>query len=154
MKKTKRSIFIISILIPLLAGTLSALFSGNMQSYTTINKPSFSPPAVLFPVVWTILYIIMGISSYLIYTAYHPKVTKALRLYAIQLIMNFFWSILFFRQEWILGAFIWLILMIIVIFVMTYHFCQIRPIAAWMQVPYIAWCLFAAVLNYSIYKIN
>ena len=154
MKKTNRSAFIISILIPLVAGSLSALISGNIQIYSTLNKPAYSPPAALFPIVWIILYILMGISSFLIYTAYHPKVTQALRLYALQLIMNFCWSIIFFRQGWYLAAFIWLLLMIIVILVMTYYFCQIRPVAAWLQVPYIAWCLYAAVLNFGVYKMN
>lgn len=154
MKKTNRSAFIISILIPLVVGSLSALISGNMQIYSTLNKPAYSPPATLFLIVWTILYILMGIASFLIYTAYHPKVTKALRLYTLQLIMNFCWSIIFFRQEWYLAAFIWLLLMIIVILVMTYYFCQIRPVAAWLQVPYIAWCLYAAVLNFGVYKMN
>ena len=154
MKKTNRSEFIIAVLIPLVVGSLSALISGDMQLYPMLNKPAYSPPSFLFPIVWTILYILMGISSYLIYTAYHPKVTKALRLYAVQLIMNFCWSILFFRQEWFLVAFIWLIVMIAVILLMTYYFCQIRLIAAWLQVPYIAWCLFAAVLNYGVYRMN
>lgn len=154
MKKTNRSAFIISILIPLVADSLSALISGNMQIYLTLNKPVCSPPAVLFPIVWTILYILMGISSFLIYTAYHPEVTQALRLYALQLIMNFCWSIIFFRQSRYLASFIWLLLMIVVILMMTYYFCQICPVAAWLQVPYIVWCLYAVVLNFSIYKMN
>ena len=109
MKLRSKSALIISILIPLAVGSLSALFSGNMSSYSMFEKPAFSPPGFIFPIVWTVLYILMGISSYLVYTSNSPYKPNALLLYGIQLFFNFFWSIIFFGLDLYLFAFIWLI---------------------------------------------
>lgn len=153
MKNVNRSNLIISILIPLATGILSSLFSGNM-SYTAFNKPSFAPPAFLFPIVWTILYILMGVSSYIIYSSDSAEKEKALTTYKLQLMFNFFWSILFFGFSQYLFAFIWLIALIILIAVMICQFYKISPLAAYLQIPYLLWCLFAAYLNYTIYMLN
>lgn len=153
MQIKNKSSLIISILIPTLVGSLSSLFSGNM-SYSMFNKPSFSPPAFLFPIVWTILYILMGISSYIIYSSNSPSKRKALTTYSIQLFFNFFWSILFFCFSQYLLAFIWLIILIILIIIMIYQFYAIDPLAAYLQIPYLLWCLFAAYLNFMIYRLN
>ena len=144
---------IIAIFIPLAVGILSSLLSGSM-AYSAFNKPSFSPPSYLFPIVWTVLYILMGISSYIIYSSNSPDKRKALTTYAIQLFFNFFWSILFFGLSQYLLAFVWLILLIILIIVMIYQFYQIQPVAAYLQIPYLLWCLFAAYLNFTIYMLN
>ena len=144
---------IIAIFIPLAVGVLSSLLSGSM-SYSAFNKPSFSPPSYLFPIVWTVLYILMGISSYIIYSSNSPDKRKALTTYAIQLFFNFFWSILFFGLSQYLLAFVWLILLIILIVVMIYQFYQIQHVAAYLQIPYLLWCLFAAYLNFTIYMLN
>ena len=144
---------IIAIFIPLAVGVLSSLLSGSM-SYSAFNKPSFSPPSYLFPIVWTVLYILMGISSYIIYSSNSPDKRKALTTYAIQLFFNFFWSILFFGLSQYLLAFVWLILLIVLIVVMIYQFYQIQPVAAYLQIPYLLWCLFAAYLNFTIYMLN
>lgn len=85
MKPQNRSSLIIAILIPLAVGSFSALISGNMSLYSTINKPAFSPPSIVFPIVWTILYVLMGISSYIIYSSDSADKTKALKIYALQL---------------------------------------------------------------------
>ena len=153
MKIKNKTHLLISILIPLAVGGLSSLLSGNM-SYSTFDKPSFSPPSYLFPVVWTVLYILMGISSYIIYSSNSTNKENALKTYAIQLFFNFFWSILFFGLSQYLLAFVWLILLIILIIVMIYQFYQIQPLAAYLQIPYLLWCLFAAYLNYTIYRLN
>ncbi len=153
MKIKNKSSLIISILIPILVGTLSSLFSGNMSS-SVFNKPLFSPPAFLFPVVWTILYILMGISSYIIYSSDNPNKRNAIKIYVIQLIFNFFWSIIFFGSSQYLLAFVWLIILIILIIIMIYRFYAIEPLAAYLQIPYLLWCLFAAYLNYMIYRLN
>ncbi len=153
MKIKNKSSLIISILIPVLIGTLSSLFSGNMST-SMFNKPSFSPPSFLFPIVWTILYILMGISSYIIYSSDSPNKRKALIIYAVQLFFNFFWSILFFGFSQYLFAFIWLIILIILIIIMIYQFYAIEPLAAFLQIPYLLWCLFAAYLNFIIYRLN
>ncbi|WP_310602100.1 TspO/MBR family protein [Anaerosporobacter sp.] len=154
MKIKNKSCLIISILIPIAIGALSALFSGGMNTYSTINTPSFAPPSILFPIVWTILYVLMGISSYIIYTSDSPQKSKALFFYALQLFFNFWWSIIFFNFSMYLLAFIWLIVLIILIIIMIVQFYQISPIAAYLQIPYLLWCIFAAYLNYSIYLMN
>lgn len=153
MQSRKGTDLLFSILIPLATGILSALLSGNM-SYNILNKPSFSPPGYIFPVVWTVLYILMGVSFYLIYASDAPGKEKALRIYWIQLFFNFFWSILFFRFSLYLPAFLWLIVLIFLIAVMIYRFYQISPLAAYLQIPYLLWCTFAAYLNFSIYLLN
>lgn len=153
MKIKNKSSLIISILIPILVGTLSSLFSGNMSS-STFNKPSFSPPSFLFPIVWTILYVLMGISSYIIYSSDNQNSGKAIKIYALQLFFNFFWSILFFGSSQYLLAFVWLIILIVFIIIMIYQFYAIEPLAAYLQIPYLLWSLFAAYLNFIIYRLN
>lgn len=154
MKIKNISAFVISILIPLAIGSLSALISGNAIDYATLNKPSLSPPSIIFPIVWTILYILMGISSYLISVSGDPNTKEALKYYSIQLFFNFFWSIIFFGFSQYFLAFIWIILLIIFIIIMILQFYSINPIAAYLQIPYLLWCIFAAYLNFSIFIMN
>ena len=144
MKIRNKSALIISILIPLAVGSMSALFSGNMSSYSILTQPAFSPPGFIFPVVWTILYILMGASSYIVYSSNSPNKSKALLLYCIQLFFNFCWSIIFFGLDLFLFAFIWLIALILIV----------NPLSAYLQIPYLIWCIFAAYLNFSIFLLN
>ena len=137
MKPQNRSSLIIAILIPLAVGSLSALISGNMALYSTINKPAFSPPSIVFPIVWTILYVLMGISSYIIYSSDSADKTKALKIYALQLFFNFCWSILFFRYNLYLLSFLWLVILIVLICIMIKDFYKINPAAAYLQIPYL-----------------
>lgn len=146
---------VISILIPLVIGGISAIFTYNaMDSYDLLTKPAFSPPNILFPIVWTILFILMGISSYMIYTSNDEERGDALRIYGIQLVLNFFWSIIFFSLELRLVSFVWIILLIIAVIVMIVRFLKINKTAGYLQIPYLLWLLFAAVLNLSIYLLN
>lgn len=154
MKQQNRSTLIISILIPLAVGSLSALLSGNMSTFSTLNKPALNPPAILFPIVWTILYILMGISSYMIYTSNSPDAPMALKTYFIQLFFNFCWSIIFFGFSQYLLSFLWLVILIILIYIMIQQFYKINPTAAYLQIPYLLWCIFAAYLNLFIYIMN
>ena len=154
MKIRNKSALIISILIPLTVGTMSALFSGNMSSYSILNKPAFSPPGFIFPVVWTILYILMGASSYIVYFSNSSNKSKALLLYCIQLFFNFCWSIIFFVFVLFLFAFIWLIALIFIIIIMIRQFLIVNPLSAYLQIPYLIWCIFAAYLNFSIFLLN
>lgn len=154
MKSINKSALIISILIPLAAGSLSALLSGNMSIYSSLNKPSLSPPSYIFPIVWTLLYILMGISSYIIYVSGNVNSVKALKIYALQLFFNFCWSIIFFGFSQYLFAFLWLAVLIILIIVMILQFYKISPVAAYLQIPYLLWCTFAAYLNFKIYIMN
>lgn len=154
MKNKNLSTLIISILIPIAAGSISALLSGNMGMYSALNKPPLSPPGFLFPIVWMILYILMGISSYLIYASQSPDSPKALKVYALQLGINFFWSIIFFGFSRFFLSFLWLLLLIAAIIVMIRQFRKIDPTAAYLQIPYLLWCIFAAYLNFMIYRMN
>lgn len=154
MKIQNKSALIISILIPLAVGSLSALISGNMSMYLSLNKPSLSPPAYVFSVVWTLLYILMGISSYIIFISGNTGSAKALKIYGLQLFFNFCWSIIFFGFSQYLLTFLWLITLIILIIIMIQQFYKISPIAAYLQIPYLLWCIFAAYLNFTIYKLN
>ena len=153
MKTRNIDLLIIALLIPLAVGAVSSLLSGTMMAPTFI-QPSFSPPGYLFPIVWTILYILMGISSYLVYTSDSPAKPAALLVYAIQLVFNFFWTILFFRFSLYGLAFLWLLALIGLIAIMIYLFSKIRPTAAYLQLPYLLWCLFAAYLNFAVYMLN
>lgn len=145
---------IVCIAIPLAVGGLSAaLTSGAMQSFESINKPAFSPPGWLFPVVWTILYILMGIASYLVLVSGEPKGT-ALATYGIQLFFNFMWSIIFFNFNLYLFAFIWLVILWVLIFATTVQFYRISKPAGYLMLPYLFWVAFAGYLNYMIYLLN
>lgn len=145
---------IISILIPVAVGSISALISRIPGRYAGMQQPPFSPPAIVFPIVWTALYILMGISAYMISRSEDARKSRALSVYALQLFFNFFWSILFFRFSWYLPAFFWLAAMIILILIMIFRFFQIKPLAAYLQIPYLFWCLFAAYLNFGVYWLN
>lgn len=153
----KAKTYVIGILIPLAVGLLSAyLTRDNMNLYESIIKPNLAPPAVLFPIVWTILYILMGIGSAIIYNsdANEKNKTQALFIYALQLIVNFFWSIFFFNQRAFLFSFIWLVILWFLIVAMIVSFEKINKTAAWLQVPYLLWATFAGYLNLMIYLLN
>ena len=154
-KKIQKDVLIINLLIPLLVGGLSSLLSGNSRDfYSTINTPAFAPPGIVFPIVWTILYLLMGVSSYIIYTSGSEQTKDAMTIYAIQLFLNFAWSIIFFRFREFGLAFLWLILLWILILLMIIKFSQINKIAALLQIPYLLWVTFAGVLNLAIFLLN
>ena len=148
----------ISIAIPLAVGGLSALITRNsMDIYDQINQPFLSPPSWLFPIVWTILFILMGVSTGLIYeakNAKHEDKKKAFMLYGANLALNFLWSIIFFVFGSFFIAFLLLMLLIFVILRMITAFNKISPTAAYLQVPYIIWCCFASYLTASIWLMN
>lgn len=142
------------IVIPLAVGSLSALLTQNsMEAFDFMNKPALSPPGWLFPVVWTILYILMGIASYLVLTSEKPN-DAALTVYGIQLIFNFFWSIFFFNLGLCLFAFIWLVLLWLLILKTCTLFFQISKPAGYLMLPYLLWVTFAGYLNLSICLLN
>ena len=156
MSKKLRS-FVIAIAIPLLVGGLSALLtSGGMGFYETIEKPTLSPPGIVFPIVWTILYILMGISSGIIYNSDSPDTIKnsAIAIYVSQLIINFFWSIIFFNLRAFLPAFILVLILLALIGAMIIAFLKIDKKAALLQIPYFLWVSFATYLTLSIYLLN
>lgn len=154
-KKTKQ--FLICLAVPLLVGGLSALITRTgMDTFETINKPPLSPPGWLFPVVWTVLFILMGIASYLVLVSGKPQgeINRALTFYGVQLIFNFFWSIFFFNFSLYLFSFIWLVLLWLLILTTAVLFYRISKPAGYLMVPYILWVTFAGYLNFQIYLLN
>lgn len=155
--KIQTGTLILAILLPMAIGVASATFSSNgMQLYKTMAKPSLAPPAILFPIVWTILYVLMGIASYFVMITDAPdqRKTMANTLYLVQLVMNFFWPIVFFSWRLYTVAFIWLIAMYLVIIACTVYFFLIYKKAGWLMIPYNIWMAFAAYLNISIVMLN
>lgn len=148
---------LISLLIPLGVGGLSALITGSdMKIYNTINQPPLAPPSWLFPVAWTILYILMGISLYLVWNSdanYDDKRTAYI-LFAVQLFLNFIWSPVFFIGRQYLIAFAILVLLWVFILLMIISFFKISKTAGLLQIPYLLWVTFAGYLNLAIYLLN
>ncbi len=156
MKVNKR-LLTICIAIPLGVGLVSALLtSGGMETFEQLDKPPLAPPAWLFPVVWTILYALMGVSSYLVLTsgAEKEEIEYALKIYAYQLLVNFLWPTFFFNFGWYLFAFVWLVLLWVLVLLMILRFKDISKIAAYMNIPYIIWLSFAGYLNFAIWLLN
>ena len=151
---SKKNLFI-SMGISLGVGGLSSLLTYKSQNiYDEIITPTLSPPSILFPIVWTVLYILMGISSYIVYNSQSEFKSKALVIYVLQLIVNFIWPILFFNLRVFLLSFLWLILLVILVIYMLKLFYDVKPISSYLQIPYICWLLFASYLNFMIYVLN
>lgn len=149
--------FIISIVLPVIAGAIGSLatFPNIPSWYVTLNKPWFSPPNWVFGPVWTILYVLMGISLYLVWTAQSKESKlKAFILFAIQLALNTLWSIVFFALHAPFAA-VGVILLLFVMIVLTIkEFWSFSRIASWLLVPYVAWVMFASCLNIAVALVN
>ena len=167
--KINWKLLIICILIPLITGSVSAaLTAGGREVFSTVNKPPLSPPAWIFPVVWTLLYTLMGISSYLVYTwdgkviikenvkntGEEKEKNRALSLYGYQLIVNFLWPVFFFDFQWYFFAFLWLVLLWVLVAKMIFQFGNISQTAALLNAPYLLWLGFAGYLNLGIWLLN
>lgn len=157
-KKRKGALqLIISVVIPLAAGGVSALLTRDgMKLFKLMNKPPLSPPDWAFPVAWTALYVLMGVAAYLVYSsnASAPRRVRALTFYAVQLGMNFFWSIIFFALEMYLTAFVWLLGMLVLIAICAALFYHIDRRAGIMLLPYLVWTVFAGYLNLGVFLLN
>ena len=155
MKRIEWKSLCISLLIPLCVGGAAALaIMNSMDQYARLTKPPLSPPSWLFPVVWSVLYLLMGISCYRVVVSGAKSRKTALTVYGIQLAVNFLWPIFFFRTEDFLFSFIWLILLWILIAVMLSQFKTIDKTAALLQIPYLLWVTFAGYLNLGIALLN
>lgn len=155
--KDKWKLLIINILAPLAVGALSAWISGGgMEAFSEMNQPPLSPPGWVFPVVWTLLYTLMGIAMWLVQTsgAEPAKIKKATTVYVLQLIVNFFWSIIFFGAEAYLFAFFWLLLLWVLIIVTMVRFYDISQTAGELMLPYFLWVTFAGYLTFGVYLLN
>ena len=150
---SKTKIYIKSILIPVIIGGMVGIIISSSIDYNSLERPFLSPPSIAFPIVWTILYILMGI-SFAILESNQLTDKKTNLLYYTQLGFNALWSIFFFLLKWRLFAFIWIIILAILIIFMILNFYRKNKIAGLLQVPYLLWVLFASYLNIAIYILN
>ena len=148
----------IAIALPLSVGIISALITKeNMMIYKEVVTPPLSPLGWLFPIVWTILYILMGISSCMIYLKREraPSIVRTgLTYYAMSLVANFGWSIIFFNMRLFGIAFLWLLMLLYLIIRTVASYFKVAKVASYLQIPYIAWVVFAGYLNLAIYILN
>ena len=150
---SKVKIYTKSILIPVAVGLLVGAITSSSIEYNTLIKPVLAPPSILFPIVWTILYVLMGVSYGILETKFLID-TEINFIYYFQLLVNALWSIIFFIFEWRLFAIIWLLILILLIIMMIIKFYQRDKIAGLLQIPYLLWSLFASYLNLAIYFLN
>ena len=147
---------LICLAIPLAVGGLAVLLSGGMDSYRVMNQPPLSPPGWIFPIVWTILYLLMGYASYRILSsdAEPAAIKKALTFYGIQLALNFLWPLIFFGLQWYWIAFVWLLILWVFIYLTMYQFGGIDDTAENLLIPYLLWVTFAGYLNFGVALLN
>ncbi|AAK78243.1 MULTISPECIES: TspO/MBR family protein [Clostridium] len=147
-----------SIVIAEGVGALSGFLSmSNVKNYSNLKKPFFSPPGFIFPIVWVILYFLMAVAAYRIWVIGKEEskdVKKALVLYAVQLLFNFLWSIIFFKFNCYGAAFIELLILLFFILCATFQFHKHDKVAAFLMIPYILWVSFAGILNFAIWFLN
>ena len=154
MKRIKWTELLISVVSAELVGVLSALLSGGFsERYSELIQPPFAPSGAVFPVVWTILYALMGISAYIIWQSAGDS-SSAKKLYIAQLAVNFFWSIIFFRFRLLGFAAIWAVLLFILVAAMVISFIRISKAAARLNIPYLVWSAFAAYLAIGTWLLN
>lgn len=149
----KIKIYIKSIAIPVIIGGIVGFAISSSIDYNSLERPFLSPPSIAFPIVWSILYVLMGV-SYGILKSKKLTTTEIDWIYYIQLGVNSLWSIFFFLAKWRLFSFIWIIILAILIIVMILKFYNKNKLASLLQIPYLLWVLFASYLNIAIYILN
>ena len=145
--------FFKAILIPLLVGGVVGFITSNFIDYNSLQQPPLAPPAILFPIVWTILYTLMGV-SYGILDVNGLVDSRINTIYYLQLFVNALWSIIFFVLKWRFFAFLWIILLLVLVVIMIVRFYQKNKIAGLLQIPYLLWVAFATYLNFGVYLLN
>ncbi len=146
--------FLFQLALSLGGGILVGLLTSGREGYETLVKPPLSPPAVLFPIVWSILYTLMAVSATLILSSQKGRDSGVIKIYYLQLLVNFAWSFLFFEFGFLTLSFIWILLLIALVIFMIYKFYPINKTAALLQIPYLIWLLFAAYLNLGFVVLN
>ena len=156
MDKSKLKVYGLFILITEAVGTVAGLLTTlGMEKYSAVEKPALTPPEIVFPIVWTILYALMAVGAARVWlTEESEEKDKGLKLYVVQLGMNFLWSILFFNFQAYSFSFFWLLGLLLVIVLMTLTFYKSDRIAAYLQIPYILWVSFAGYLNFMVWLLN
>mgnify|MGYP002624165932 CR=1 FL=1 len=154
-RRNNTLVYIVSIGIALVVGFISALLSmKGMKEFADLTQPPLSPPGWLFPVVWTILYTLMGISAARVYIENTADTPPALWLYAFQLLVNALWSPIFFSLKLRLVAFVWLLILVALVIAMIGKFKRVDAPAGNLQFPYLIWLLFAGYLNLAVFLLN
>ncbi len=147
--------YIISLSVTLAVGILGGVVTYlGMDEFSTLTQPPLSPPGFLFPVVWTILYVIMAIGAARVYIKGKRKLSDGLIVYAVQLFFNFFWSVFFFGFGLYLFSFIWLVALWLLVLLMIVLFYRTDKLSAYIQIPYLLWLTFAAYLNMGVFLLN
>lgn len=150
---SKINIWIKSILLPVIVGGIVGIIISNTIDYNTLNKPPLSPPGIVFPIVWTILYILMGVSYGILKN--NKLIDEKINLiYYLQLFVNALWSIIFFAFKWRFIAILWILLLLGLIIYMIYLFYQKNKASALLQIPYLLWGIFATYLTIGVYILN
>ena len=153
--RSKIKTYAVSIAVALAVGGLSALLTGDsMEKYKALRQPPLAPPGWVFPVVWTILFVLMGVGAAMVCLSGSSSKKKPIAIYGLQLTVNFFWTILFFLLEARLFAFFWLLLLLGLAVWMAISFGRVNKTAGLLQIPYILWLLFAGYLNLAVYLLN
>ncbi len=150
------SSLIINLAISMFTGILSAFLTrGETEMlFDKITKAPLTPAPAVFPIVWTVLFFLMGISGYIIWESKCKTRNVSLKIYALQLIFNFFWPIIFFKFEEFDIAFFWIILLLITVIIMVELFLNCSKKAGYLQIPYVIWLIFASYLNFSVCVLN
>ena len=138
-----------NIAIPLILGTIVGFLSGLGGNYDNYIKPDITPPNIVFPIAWSILYTLMGVSNYLF-----TKDGNKNKYYIPQLIVNLIWPFIFFTLKWYLLAIIWLIILLVLVVLMVVEYFKKNKIAAYLQIPYVLWLIFATILSINVYNLN
>ena len=157
MKKSAWKTYAFWIVFAEAVGAVSGwISSGGIQAYTEkIIKPVLSPPSIVFPIVWTVLFALMGIGASRVYLSSASQArSRSLLLFIVQLVLNFFWPIIFFNLQSFGFAFFWLVALWILILLMILSFRKVDVPAAWLQLPYLLWVTFAAYLNLGVWLLN
>ena len=152
---TEKKPLIISLAVSLGVGGLSALLTNrSMEKYAFLDQPPLAPPGWVFPVVWTVLFVLMGIAAYLVWREHGPGRKSALTPYGVQLVFNFLWTIIFFNMAWYGFALIWLIILWGLILAALLRFWRENATAGRLMAPYLLWVTFAAYLNAGVWYLN
>ena len=150
---SKIKIYIKSILTTLIIGAILGFIISDYIDYNSLQKPFFAPPSIVFPIVWTILYTLMGV-SYGILKSNNLAGSQINFIYYLQLVVNVLWPIFFFIFKWRFFAFLWILLLLALIIIMIIKFYKRNKTAALLQFPYLLWTVFATYLNFGVYLLN
>ena len=153
MKINWKKLIIITVITFIVGSFFSWFTMNNMDAFKELNKP-INVPGIIFPIVWGVLYLLMSISCYIVSESSDPARNKALIVYWVQLVINSIWSLIFFGFEMYLFAFIWLLILLISVIIMIVKFYKVDKKAAYLNIPYVLWIIFAGYLNLGIYLLN